>query len=170
MFINKHKLSPYTAGIAIGLLQILALIFMGKMLGLSSSYAALSAHILTPFIDLTSYPAIEKYLGTSGTWQLSLAIGIMCGAYISSRNIPSKNHSPYWQTLGYTSPIVSITSFLGGFLLVFGARLAGGCTSGHGLSGLATFSLGSLITISTMFASAILCFLIFKNILGRPTQ
>ena len=42
--------------------------------------------------------------------------------------------------------------FVGGILLVFGARLAGGCTSGHGLSGMASLSIASFVTVASMFA------------------
>lgn len=44
-----------------------------------------------------------------------------------------------------------IQSFLGGIVLIFGARLAGGCPSGHGLTGMAKLSLGSFVTVIFMF-------------------
>jgi hypothetical protein len=39
--------------------------------------------------------------------------------------------------------------------MLFGARLADGCTSGHGLSGLAQLSVGSTIAVAAMFAGGI---------------
>jgi len=44
---------------------------------------------------------------------------------------------------------------LGGVAMVFGARLAGGCTSGHGISGMATFAVASFITVAAMFGGGI---------------
>jgi len=46
-------------------------------------------------------------------------------------------------------------AFLGGVILLFGARLAGGCTSGHGLSGGLQLAVGSWIFIGAMFATGI---------------
>ncbi|THZ31010.1 hypothetical protein D6C90_08732 [Aureobasidium pullulans] len=51
------------------------------------------------------------------------------------------------------SPAVAV---VGGAVMAFGSRLAGGCTSGHGISGLATFSWASLISVGSMFAAGIL--------------
>ena len=43
----------------------------------------------------------------------------------------------------------------GGVLLIFGAHLADGCPSGHGISGLATFSMASFVTVAAMFGGGI---------------
>ncbi len=45
--------------------------------------------------------------------------------------------------------------FLGGIFIIFGAQLGSGCTSGHGLSGLAYQSLYSLVAVASMFGAAI---------------
>jgi uncharacterized membrane protein YedE/YeeE len=47
-------------------------------------------------------------------------------------------------------------AFAGGALLLFGARLAGGCTSGHVISGIAQLTIGSFIFGMAVFASGIL--------------
>lgn len=46
-------------------------------------------------------------------------------------------------------------AFGAGFLMLFGARLADGCTSGHGLSGVAQLGVGSTIAVAAMFAGGI---------------
>lgn len=48
-----------------------------------------------------------------------------------------------------------LRGFVGGLLLLFGARMAGGCTSGHGLTGFSNLSLQSVINTCCMFGSAI---------------
>ncbi|KAH0385578.1 hypothetical protein KCU92_g3329, partial [Aureobasidium melanogenum] len=48
------------------------------------------------------------------------------------------------------------TAVIGGVIMAFGSRLAGGCTSGHGISGLATFSWASLVSVGSMFAAGVL--------------
>jgi uncharacterized membrane protein YedE/YeeE len=51
--------------------------------------------------------------------------------------------------------ITALQGFFGGFLLVFGARMAGGCTSGHGISGVGHLCMRSILGIASMFAGAI---------------
>jgi uncharacterized membrane protein YedE/YeeE len=52
--------------------------------------------------------------------------------------------------------VSSSTAVLGGAVMAFGSRLAGGCTSGHGISGMATFSWASLVSVGSMFAAGVL--------------
>jgi hypothetical protein len=52
-------------------------------------------------------------------------------------------------------------AFAGGFLMLMGARIADGCTSGHGISGIAQLSVGSLIAVTAMFTGGILAALLF---------
>ena len=59
-----------------------------------------------------------------------------------------------WSALGTLSGFVCLV--LGGFLVGFGARYAGGCTSGHAISGLANLQLPSLIAVVGFFAGGML--------------
>ena len=65
--------------------------------------------------------------------------------------------SPIWQrALGSTSPTKRYAvAFIGGFALLLGARIADGCTSGHGLSGMAQLAVGSTVAVAAMFAGGI---------------
>jgi uncharacterized membrane protein YedE/YeeE len=167
--LNQKQLSPYIGGVLIGLLQIPTLFFVGKLLGLSSSYGAFSARFLDLFVNISELPYIKKSLEILGNFHAALALGIVMGAYLSSKLLKSrkKGISSYWKAEGLSSRHVYIRSFIGGIFLVFGARLAGGCTSGHGISGISTFSKGSFLTISVMFLSAIASFNIIKSIVKR---
>ena len=51
--------------------------------------------------------------------------------------------------------LLSLVAFLGGALGINGARLAGGCTSGHGICGMASLSPGSLLMVCTFLGTAI---------------
>ena len=53
-----------------------------------------------------------------------------------------------------------------GFLVGFGTRLGGGCTSGHGVCGLGRLSLRSLVATLTFIATAMLTLFIFSHLLG----
>lgn len=153
--------SPYFAGIIIGLLQIPAFLLINTALGASSSYVTLGAS-LAQFFDpaISSIAYAQKHLdGAKNWWQVGIVAGIVLGALISSslsgvrRNAPS----PIWQTVsgqGSTAARFGF-AFAGGFLMLFGARIADGCTSGHGISGMAQLSVGSFIAVGAMFTGGI---------------
>ena len=54
--------------------------------------------------------------------------------------------------------------FGGGFVMLLGARIAGGCTSGHGISGMAQLALGSFVAVAAMFAGGILAASLFRRL------
>lgn len=56
-----------------------------------------------------------------------------------------------WILLGFPS----FKLLIGGLIMAFGARIAGGCTSGHGLSGLSSLSFSSLVTVVAMFGAGV---------------
>ena len=65
--------------------------------------------------------------------------------------------SPIWmKALGSSSEgLRYAVAFVAGFLILLGARIADGCTSGHGLSGMAQLSVGSTVAVAAMFAGGI---------------
>ena len=58
-------------------------------------------------------------------------------------------------SLGAAPGLHPAYGFCGGFLMLFGARLAGGCTSGHGISGMTLLNLESVVAVPAMFAGGI---------------
>lgn len=59
-----------------------------------------------------------------------------------------------WSALGTVPGLVAVV--LGGFFVGFGARYAGGCTSGHAITGLASFQLPSLVAVVGFFVGGLL--------------
>jgi hypothetical protein len=55
-------------------------------------------------------------------------------------------------------------AFFGGFILLLGARLADGCTTGHGISGMAQLAVSSTIAVAAMFAGGILTAMLLRRI------
>lgn len=152
--------SPYLAGIVIGLLQIPAFILIGTALGASSSYVTVAGSLaqwVDPAIGQIDY--VAKHLdGAKNWWQVALVVGIALGALLSSRlgGTARSGQSPAWRRALPGGPGLRLAvAFLGGFLMLFGARIADGCTSGHGISGIAQLSLGSLIAVTAMFVGGI---------------
>lgn len=154
--------SPYVAGLIIGLLQIPTFLLLNTALGASSSYVTAAAHIASTFdsgVEQIGYFA--KYMWSAKNWwQFALVVGIAVGGFLSMSLSGAKRQaiSPVWNramglaTVWARAPV----AFLGGFLMLFGARIAGGCTSGHGISGLSQLSAGSTLAVAAMFVGGIL--------------
>lgn len=163
--------SPYVAGVIIGLLQIPTFLLMNTALGASSSFVTVGAH-LSSLVDpgVTQINYMAKHLwGAKNWWQVAVVVGIAIGAFVSMRmaGTSRKAVSPIWQramgisSLGVRAPI----AFLAGFIMLLGARIAGGCTSGHGISGMAQLSVGSTVAVIAMFAGGMLVAnLLFKRV------
>ena len=153
--------SPYIAGVIIGLLQIPAFLLIDTALGASSSYVTVSAH-LAAMVD-TGVSGIDyaaKHLqGAKNWWQVAMVVGIAGGAWLSSRSsgMTRSGYSPIWRRVigARVSALRFPMAFAGGFLMLLGARIADGCTSGHGISGIAQLSIGSFIAVTAMFAGGI---------------
>lgn len=151
----KRHWSPYLCGILIGLLQI-PVFFIGGSIGTSSATANAVCSV-TNFFNGEQITACFK--APKSWWQLGLVIGIVIGAYLSKSLSKHyrKSISIVWQTAlpKYSIKKRFLYAFIGGVLIMFGARLADGCTSGNGISGVALMSVGSVIVITFMFAAAI---------------
>jgi uncharacterized membrane protein YedE/YeeE len=80
--------------------------------------------------------------------QIGVALGTVFGAFLSQRLSGV--------VLVQDNTLSAFRQFFGGFLVLFGARMAGGCASGHGLSGIARLSSASIITAAAMFAGKVL--------------
>lgn len=91
----------------------------------------------------------------SRVWRLVFAAGLVLGALI------------WWLTLGPPGGVVTTVPawqlLLGGFLVGFGARLSNGCTSGHGICGLASLQVPSLQAVLIFVATA----MVVAQIVGR---
>lgn len=143
---TTHWRNALLGGCLIGVAQASSVMFSKKTLGVSSAYQDLASHIVKIFDGPKSKP---------GWGNLVFAAGIMAGAKLVSGYMPLAFRTPT------TTPITTAAALTGGALFIFGARLAGGCTSGHGISGCSTLSISSLITVAAMFGGGIA----FKTVL-----
>lgn len=170
-----HQSWPwYVGGVLIGLMVPALLIAGNKTLGVSSALRHVCAACV-PF----NIPAL-KYDWKKESWNMLFAAGILIGGFvggylfadpepqhISQKTITAlaehgvhfnKGYLPEqifnWHYL-FTLPGF-IIMIVGGFLVGFGTRYAGGCTSGHGIMGLSTLQWPSLIAVCSFFAAGIL--------------
>lgn len=129
-------------GLAIGTGVALLYVFTGLVGGMSSVYSTTWSFVVdSPFFRQS------KFL-TSRRWRLTYALGLMVGAFVW---VTVFNHG---QRVAVTVPHWQL--FVGGLIGGYGARLSGGCTSGHGICGLASLKLPSLAAVLTFMATAFL--------------
>ncbi len=91
-----------------------------------------------------------KHIQKSGSWEVVFLIGVLIGGAFTSifitKTFKIRAIPPLWRKHKNNSVASRlIWSFIGGFMIVFGARLAGGCTSGHFLSGASQTAISGLI-------------------------
>jgi uncharacterized membrane protein YedE/YeeE len=160
-FLNATAWSPYAAGALIGLLQIPAFLLINTALGASSSYVTVAAHIASVFDPAAAQmDYFAKHMaGAKNWWQVAMMVGVALGALISARLSGTRRAgmSFVWpRALGLNSLTARLPlAFVSGFLLLLGARIADGCTSGHGISGIAQLSVGSTLAVAAMFVGGI---------------
>lgn len=160
--LTEKAWSPYLAGIVIGLLQIPAFLIIETALGASSSYVTIGALITSwvdPSILTIKYASSHVATTAKNWWQVALVTGIAIGAFISMKMSGARRApiSPIWtKALGSASPVRRYSfAFFGGFIMLLGARIADGCTSGHGISGMAQLAVGSTVAVAAMFVGGI---------------
>ncbi len=95
----------------------------------------------------------KQYLDSRG-WRLTFALGVILGAFIYALTLSPDGF--------FTTSVQWWRLALGGFLVGFGTRLSKGCTSGHGISGLASLSTTSLYAVITFLGVGILTAMIVQ--------
>ncbi|TVY43263.1 hypothetical protein LSUB1_G000907 [Lachnellula subtilissima] len=137
--------NPIVGGVLIGCGQATSLVLTGNAVGVSTAYGQLIQLIQWTLKRSRSDTQDEVEEPIPALTSIAFAIGIMSGAAILKQAYPAA-------IPGGEISIPALRAILGGGLMVFGARLAGGCTSGHGISGMSTLSISSFITVASIFA------------------
>lgn len=86
---------------------------------------------------------------------LTLVAGGVIGAFLRGDLELSSQIGPVHEALTGGGAISWVVAALGGVMVGFGTRMAGGCTSGHGLSGCSRLQPGSLVATASFFAAAV---------------
>ena len=169
-----HPWPWYIAGPLIGLVVPALLLFGGKVFGISANLRHACAALPVP---AARKPGFLRYdWKTAGTWNFAFIVGIVLGGFIgvwvlsdpSAALALSSDTAAALAALGVTdlagfipeqllswralaTPAGALMVLGGGFLVGFGARWAGGCTSGHAISGLADLQFPSLVAVIGFF-------------------
>jgi len=140
---TSSLVAPILGGLLIGFAQAVSMLLTSNPLGASMVYEHVSRKIMQAF---------------KGNWtnlflphrSISFSLGVIAGSTALMQRSSASGYS------SADASIPAVHAFIGGVVMAFGARLAGGCTSGHGLSGLSAMSFSSLVTVAGIFGAGIL--------------
>jgi uncharacterized membrane protein YedE/YeeE len=159
-WLKMAQWSPYAVGIGIGVLSWLAFLLSDKPIGCSAAFSRTSGMVERLFRGsrVAEKPYYKKFTPTVD-WQWMLVIGILVGAFISAQLsgefratwIPQMWASSFGSGIGMRW----IVALIGGVLIGLGARWAGGCTSGHGISGTLQLAVSSWLAVMGFFIGGI---------------
>jgi uncharacterized membrane protein YedE/YeeE len=160
--------SPYLVGAGIGVLSWLTFYFSDKPIGASSFYAQLAGFLgklLAP--RHTAALTYFKDKPPRVSWGFVFVIATILGgaiAALTGGEFANEWLPPIWEArFGDSVALRAAIAFPGGMLMAFGARLAGGCTSGHGISGTLQLSVASWIAVICIFVGGVaVALLLFK--------
>jgi uncharacterized membrane protein YedE/YeeE len=146
----------WVGGLAIGAVVLLLLWVDNKLLGVSTGFSELCA--------------IGRDRAARSSWRLRLLVGIVLGGavagFLSGRR-PSLSLGSFDTVIG-DHPLVKLPVLLGAGLLVgYGARTAGGCTSGHGIVGMALGARSSLIATSLFMVGGFVSTFVMGTLAAR---
>jgi hypothetical protein len=171
-WLRLEQWSPYAVGIAIGVLSWFTFLLSDKALGASTAYVRTSGLIarLAGGKKVLENPYYRKFVPQID-WEWMLVLGIVVGAYISARLsgtfetswVPALWAGTFGDAVG---PRIA-TAFVGGIFMGFGARWAGGCTSGHGISGAMQLTVVSWVTAVSFFLGGIAAAKLLFLVIGR---
>ncbi len=137
---NFTPVSGLIGGLLIGLSTVLLILFNGRIAGISGIVGSLLAKEASKVV-----------------WRAVFVVGLLLGAFI------------YMLATGAAMPVNIQASLpvmvVAGLLVGFGTRLGSGCTSGHGISGVARFSRRSIVATLVFMSTAIITVFVTHHVL-----
>jgi uncharacterized membrane protein YedE/YeeE len=165
----------YLGGFMIAVVLFL-LLWTGKSFGMSSNLRTLCS-----MMGAGKKVSFFDFDWKAQRWNLIVALGVILGSFIASNYVVStksmalsqntvdqllamgiqdagKNYAPeiLFSNSAFSNPYILLLLVIGGFLVGFGARYSGGCTSGHAISGLSNLQLPSLIAVIGFFVGGLM--------------
>lgn len=155
-----NKLPWWVGGILMAGLLLMTFSIYGANRGIgASTYIPYFAGIIFN-MDVSQYSYLQK-IHEDGAWEGVLLLGALTGGFITSVFITKTfrfSLIPYgWKKYKNNSVRSRLLwSFFSGFIMIIGARLAGGCTSGHFLSGMSQLAISSMIFGGVVMATVVI--------------
>jgi uncharacterized protein len=142
MGLLPDRLAWYIAGPLMGLCVVALYALANKPLGATTAYSE-------------TFSLLRR--STYHSWRVSLFVGFIFGAFVWAILGPGFEFTLDYGRLGELVPLAALIPILivAGFVMGYGARWSGGCTSGHGLRGVSSLSPASMAATGTFMAAAI---------------
>lgn len=138
---NFTPLPAFIGGVLIGLSAVLLMLANGRIAGVSGILGGL----------------LSPKAGELG-WRLAFLAGLIAAPFV------------YAAVIARVAPITATSSsgalIVGGLLVGFGTRLGSGCTSGHGVCGLARFSPRSVVSTGLFLAAGVITVFVTRHAIG----
>ena len=168
---KTYRWNPYLVGALIGVLSILTFSLVDKPIGMSTGIAQASGACALPVLGSAGVAANTYWAKKAvPAWDYGslFVLGTLFGAFFSavvSGSFKLESVPSVWRERFGPSVIKRMAAaFLGGVVIIFGARLADGCTSGHGISGSLQLAVSSWTFFIVMFATgAVTAFILFRH-------
>jgi uncharacterized membrane protein YedE/YeeE len=138
--LNQTLTMALIGGVLIGISSTLMLMVLGRVTGISGIFSA----SLRP--------------GSAGAWRYLFLLGLILGSVLF--HLLSNTTAPLPSEAGWPLTVVA------GLLVGFGTRLGGGCTSGHGVCGIARLSTRSIAGTLTFIGCGMLTVFIMRHVLA----
>lgn len=165
--------NPYLAGALSGLVLIGSVWISGKFFGASTTFVR-SAGMIEQAFNAERVSAVDYFTKEKPVvdWQWMFVLGILFGASIAARisgTYELKALPDMWRKrFGNSFLKRAAAAFAGGAIAMFGARLADGCPSGHGLSGSVQLAVSGFIALVCFFIGGVITARILYK--GRDAQ
>lgn len=158
--------NPYLAGALLGVLAIFSVYATTQLMGKTSYLGASTTFVRAAgLLESTVAPdhVAENIYFTKEKvkvdWQFMLVLGIFLGALISSttdKSFKLESVPAIWEKrFGPSVGKRAVGAFVGGVIAMLGARMADGCPSGHGLSGMMQLSMSAFVALALFFAAGV---------------
>jgi uncharacterized protein len=138
---NFSPVSAAIGGTLIGLAATLLMLLTGRVAGISGIFAG-----------CLDFGATDK------SWRIAFVVGLVLAPLVGGLvgyPIPSPEMPDSWSVI-----------IAAGLLVGFGTRLGGGCTSGHGVCGMARLSMRSIVATAIFMATAIVVVALSRHLFG----
>jgi uncharacterized membrane protein YedE/YeeE len=156
---RRFDASPYLVGVGLGVLSWIAFGIAKDPLGVTTAYSRVASLFAVPVLgaDAVAANSYWKPMPLAFDYGVVFLVALFFGALVSSlvsgtfriELVPS-----VWrERFGGSVAGRFVAAFVGGGIVMYGARLAGGCTSGHGISGGLQLALSSWVFLVVMFTT-----------------
>lgn len=170
---TRGRWNAYLVGAGIGVLSWVAFAVLNQPLGISTALSSASSLCAAPVLGSDAVTSNAYWIKHPFKWDggMLFLVGTFLGSLLSvlaSRTFRVESVPRTWgEHFGFSKVKRYVAALVGGVVIMYGARMAGGCTSGHGISGTLQLALSSWVFFLVMFAFGVITALVMFR---KPKQ